>query len=90
MFGEGLGVVAADNRVGSVRSGTIQSYPCRLIGGEQTAGRSRCSVVNLTSRDNEAQRAAQRIGQHMDLGRQTTSRTSQRLIFGPPISLVAC
>ncbi|GEB36009.1 hypothetical protein GLI01_00440 [Gluconacetobacter liquefaciens] len=40
MIGEGLGAVAADNRVGSVRSGTIQSYPCRLIGGEQTAGRS--------------------------------------------------
>jgi len=53
-------------------------------------GRRLGDVTNLPSRDNEAQRAAQRIGQHMDLGRQTTSRTPQRLIFGPPFQLAAC
>jgi hypothetical protein len=46
--------------------------------------------VRLASRDPKAQRPSERIGQHMDLGRQSTSGTPQRLILGPPFPVAAC
>ena len=47
-------------------------------------------VINLPSRDDEAERTAERIGQHVDFGGQPASGTPQRLIFGPPFPLAAC
>lgn len=47
-------------------------------------------VANLTGRDDEAQRPAQRIGQHVDFGGQSASGAPQRLILGPPFPVAAC
>jgi len=47
-------------------------------------------VMKLPAGDHEPQRAAQSVGQHMDLGGQSASGTPQRLIFGPPFPVAAC
>lgn len=41
-------------------------------------------VVSLAGGEYEAQRPAQAIAEHVDLGRQPASRTPQHLSFGPP------
>lgn len=48
---------------------------------EQTGGRG--NVAGLARRDAEPQRSAERVGDHLDLGRQSTSGTPQRLIHAP-------
>lgn len=53
-------------------------------------GRRLGDVADLSGRDDEAERTAERIGQHMDFGGQSTSGTPQRLIFGPPFPFAAC
>lgn len=55
----------------------------------QEVGSSR-DIMRLASRDPEAQWPSQRVGQHVDLGRQSTSGTPQRLILGPPFPVAAC
>ncbi|GBQ54663.1 hypothetical protein AA0243_0684 [Novacetimonas hansenii NRIC 0243] len=47
-------------------------------------------IANLPSCNNEAQRVARHIGQHVDFGCQTTSGTPQRLILAPPFPFAAC
>ena len=47
-------------------------------------------VANLSGSDDEAERTAERVGQHVDLGGQSASGAPQRLIFGPPFPLAAC
>ena len=44
------------------------------------------AVVPLAGGEDEAQRPAKSVADHMDLGGQTTSGTPQRLILGPPLS----
>ena len=73
-------VIAVIGFIGEYRFGPL---PFQKIGG-------RSDVVRLASRDREAQRPSERIGQHMDLGRQSTSGTPQRLILSPPFPVAAC
>jgi hypothetical protein len=47
-------------------------------------------VADLAGRHDKAQGTPECIGQHMDLSRQSTSGTPQRLILGPPFPLAAC
>lgn len=53
-------------------------------------GRCLSHVAGLSGRDNEPERAPERISQHVDLGGQSTSGAPQRLIPGPPFPLAAC
>ncbi len=48
------------------------------------------AVANLSGGDDEAYRAAERVGKHMDLGGQSASGAPQRLILCPPFPLAAC
>ena len=47
-------------------------------------------VMGLSGGDVKPQRPAERVGEHVDLGGQSTSGTPQRLILGPPFPLAAC
>src|SRR6185436_13127623 len=49
-----------------------------------------CEIVCLTGRENEPERPAERIGQQMDFGCQSSSGAPQSLIFGPPFPVAAC
>jgi hypothetical protein len=47
-------------------------------------------IVFLSGRKFEAQRSSQRIRQHMDFGRQSSSGTPQSLVARPPFPVAAC
>ena len=68
--------------------GFIGEYRVGLLSFQETGGSG--DVVRLASRDPKAQRLSERVGQHMDLGRQSTSGTPQLLILGPPFPVAAC
>ena len=69
--------------IGFVGKHGVGALPIEKVGsGDDIAG--------LPWRDAQAQWAAKGIGEHVDLGRQTTSGTPQRLIFGPPSPFAAC
>ena len=46
-------------------------------------------LVNLTCRQQKAQRSAQNIGEQVNLGRQPSSGAPQSLILGPPFPAMA-
>lgn len=47
-------------------------------------------VMNLTRREEEAQRPAEPFGKHMNLGGQSSSGTPQSLVAAPPFPVAAC
>jgi len=68
--------------------GFIGEYRGGLLSFQEIGGGG--DVMRLARCDLEAQRPSERIGQHVDLGRQSTSGTPQRLILGPPFPVAAC
>jgi hypothetical protein len=46
--------------------------------------------MNLTRGEEEAQRPAEPFGEHVNLGRQSSSGTPQSLVAGPPFPVAAC
>ena len=58
-------------------------YPVEQRGGGN-------DVMGLAACEDEAQRAAKRVGEHMDFGGQSSSGTPQSLILGPPFPVSAC
>jgi hypothetical protein len=64
--------------------GFVGEHGLPWLSVEQSGGLGR--VASLAGGDDRAQRPAQGIGEHVDLGRQSTSGTPQRLILGPPFS----
>ena len=84
-----LGVHGLDRRPqGIAVIGFIAEYGLARLSIEKSG--SLRDVANLARRHDEAQGTTERIGQHMDLGRQSASGTPQRLILGPPFPLAAC
>jgi hypothetical protein len=90
--------VGGDDRLHS-RLGDLVSEGVAVIGlviHESVAldavdhGRRGDDVMDLTTGEHEAEGASQSVGQHMDLGGQSSSGTPQRLIFGPPFPVAAC
>src|SRR5215210_4645200 len=47
-------------------------------------------IVDLAAGENEAQRAAERIGEHVDFAGQSSSGAPQSLILVPPFPVAAC
>jgi hypothetical protein len=69
--------------VGFVGDDGATVYPVEQRGG--------CSdVMGLAACEDEAQRAAKRVGEHMDFGGQSSSGTPQSLILAPPFPVAAC
>lgn len=68
--------------------GPVGQHGLRLEAFEQ--GLCGQVVVPLAGSEHEAQRPAERVADHVDLGGQTTSGTPQRLSFGPPFPAAAC
>jgi hypothetical protein len=66
----------------------VSDDPTRSLPFEE--GRCLREIVCLTGRENEAQRSAECVGKKVDFGGQSTSRTPQSLIFGPPFPVAAC
>jgi hypothetical protein len=46
--------------------------------------------MGLSGREKEAQRPAQRVGEHVDFSGQSSSGTPQSLILAPPFPVAAC
>lgn len=47
-------------------------------------------IVDLPACERKAQRSAERVGEQMNLGRQSSSRTPQSLVARPPFPVAAC
>jgi hypothetical protein len=47
-------------------------------------------IADLAGREDEAQRSAQTIGEHVDFGGQSSSGTPQSLVLVPPFPVAAC
>lgn len=47
-------------------------------------------VASLPGRHDEAKRSSERVGEHVNLGGQSTSGTPQRLILSPPFPFADC
>ena len=49
-----------------------------------------CDVPGLTGGDDDTQRSAEAVCEHVDFGRQSASGAPQRLILRPPFPVAAC
>lgn len=84
-----LGLHAGDQRAQVVAViGFVGKYRLGLVPFQEIGSGS--DIVRLASRDAEAQWPSKCVGQHVDLGRQSTSGTPQRLVLGPPFPVAAC